>query len=48
MKKTRWTVGTEYKINKKHSFDLYYRYQDHEDDDETNGHVLGVGYKFKF
>lgn len=48
VKKTRWTVGTEYKVNKKHSFDLYYRYQDHEDDDETNGHVLGIGYKFKF
>lgn len=46
--KTRWTVGTEYKINQKNSFDLYYRYQDHADDDETNGHVIGVGYKLKF
>lgn len=48
LEKTRWTIGTEYKVNKKHSFDLYYRYQNHADDDETNGHVLGVGYKFKF
>lgn len=46
--KTRWTVGTAYKLNKKNSFDLFYRYQDHADDDETNGHVLGVGYKLKF
>lgn len=46
--KTRWTAGTEYKINKKHSVEAYYRYQDKADDDESNGHVIGVGYKFKF
>lgn len=46
--KTRWTVGTGYKINKKNSLDFFYRYQNHSDDDETNGHVVGAGYKFKF
>lgn len=46
--KTRWTIGTAYKLNKKHSLDFYYRYQNHADDDETNGHVLGIGYKLKF
>ncbi len=46
--KTRWTLGTNYKISKKHILDLFYRYQDHADDDEQNGHVLGTGYTFKF
>lgn len=46
--KTRWTVGTTYKINKKHSLDICYRYQNQSDDDEANGHVIGVGYRFKF
>lgn len=46
--KTRWTIGTDYKLNKKNSFDLFYRYQDKSDDDEVNGHVLGIGYKLKF
>lgn len=45
--KIRWTVGTSYKINKKHSLDLFYRYIDATDDDEDGGHVIGVGYKFK-
>lgn len=45
--KVRWTIGTGYKINKKHSVDIFYRYQDHSDDDEANGHILGVGYKLK-
>ena len=46
--KTRWTLGTGYKINKKNSLDFFYRYQNHADDDETNGHVVGAGYTFKF
>lgn len=47
VEKTRWTAGTSYKINKKHSVDLYYRYIDQSDDDEEGGHVIGVGYSFK-
>lgn len=46
--KIRWTLGTSYKLNKKNSFDLYYRYQNKSDEDETDGHVIGVGYLFKF
>lgn len=46
--KTRWTVGTEYKINKKNSVEAYYRYQNHSDEDEANGHVIGIGYSVKF
>lgn len=46
--KVRYTVGTEYKINKDHKLKLYYRYQDYADVDEVSGHVLGVGYAFEF
>lgn len=46
--KSRYTIGSSYKINKKHSVSLYYRYQDSADeDDEDSGHIIGVGYKFK-
>ncbi|NDW12738.1 DUF2490 domain-containing protein [Bacteroides sp. 214] len=47
--KTRYTVGTEYKINKKNAFEVYYRYQaNNKDDSEQNRHILGVGYTFDF
>ena len=46
--KIRYTIGTEYKINKEHKLSLYYRYQDYADIDEVSGHVLGVGYAFEF
>lgn len=46
--KIRYTVGTEYKINKVHKLKLYYRYQDYADIDEVSGHVLGIGYAFEF
>ena len=45
--KTRLTVGTEYKFNKKHAIDVFYRYIDRSDDDDANGHVIGIGYSFK-
>lgn len=48
LEKTRWTVGTGYKFSKKHSVDIFYRYQNQSDDDEPNGHVIGLGYCFKF
>lgn len=47
IEKTRWTAGCSYKINKKNSVELYYRYIDGNDGDEDSGHVIGVGYKFK-
>lgn len=46
--KVRYTLGTEYKINKEHKLKLYYRYQDYADIDEVSGHVLGIGYSFDF
>ena len=46
--KIRYTVGTEYKINKEHKLTLYYRYQDYTDIDEVSGHILGIGYAFEF
>ena len=46
--KIRYTIGTEYKINKEHKLSLYYRCQDYADIDEVSGHVLGVGYAFEF
>lgn len=45
--KTRWTVGTDYKFSKRHSVSAFYRYIDRNDDDDTGGHVIGVGYSFK-
>lgn len=46
--KIRYTVGTEYKINKEHKLKFFYRYQDYADIDEVSGHVLGIGYAFEF
>lgn len=46
--KSRWTIGSEYKISKQHSVELYYRYQDKRDADATDTHVLGIGYTIKF
>lgn len=46
--KTRYTLGAQYKISKKHSLEAYYRYQDHSDEDEVDGNIIGIGYKFKF
>ena len=46
--KVRYTVGTEYKINKKNKLKVYYRYQDYADIDEVSGHALGLGYAFEF
>ena len=48
LEKTRISVGTEYKFNKKNALDVFYRYQNQSDDDEPNGHVVGVGYSFRF
>ena len=46
--KTRWTLGVEWKLSKHHGLDFYYLYQNHADEDEANGHVIGAGYTFKF
>jgi len=46
--KWKLSAGTDIKINKHHKFNVYYRFQTEDDDDEPNGHILGVGYNFKF
>ena len=50
LEKTRYTVGCDWKINKKHSVGLFYRYQtvNDDDDNEPNRHSIGLGYQFKF
>lgn len=46
--KSRYTIGSEYKINSHNTVELYYRYIDRSDSDENGGNVIGVGYQFKF
>lgn len=47
--KTRIQAGVDYSIKKKHAFEVFYRYQIiNEDDEAANAHYLGLGYKFKF
>jgi len=50
--KWRFTGGMDYTLAKRHKFSLWYRYttRDHaeENDDETGGHLIGLGYKFSF
>lgn len=50
LEKIRYTAGAEYKINKKNSVELFYRYQHVNDDsdDEPNRHIIGLTYKVKF
>lgn len=46
--KWKYTLGTEYKINKQNKIDFYYRFSHDDDDEEPNGHIIGVGYKYSF
>lgn len=50
--KVRFHVGADYTFKKKHDFKLYYRYQAMNDKltdaTETNIHMIGLGYTFKF
>lgn len=50
--KWRFTGGMDYTLAKQHKFSLWYRYttRDHagDNDDETAGHLIGLGYKFSF
>lgn len=50
IQKTRYQIGVDYKIKKKHIFALTYRFQNVNDDDdgETNSHLIGISYKYKF
>ena len=48
LEKTRFIVGTDYSLKKKHNFKLYYRFQVSGSSDEPNIHMLGLGYTYKF
>jgi hypothetical protein len=49
--KTRFIVGADHTIKKTHNFKLYYRYQtvnSHGSDSESNIHMVGLDYTYKF
>ena len=46
--KWKYTVGSTYKLTKQHRLDFFYRFSHDDDDDEPNGHLIGVGYKYSF
>lgn len=48
--KWKFTVGTDINLdkNKQHKLDVFYRFITEDDDEDPNGHLLGVGYQFKF
>ena len=48
LEKTRFIVGVDHSVRKKHNFKLYYRYQVCGSSDEPNIHMLGMGYTYKF
>lgn len=49
VEKIRYTLGCAYKINKRNSIDLFYRYIQvpSSGDADERGHVIGLGYNFK-
>lgn len=52
IEKIRYNIGTDIRLDKHHSFSIFYRFQDirnaDADDNEPDMHYLGLGYKFKF
>lgn len=45
--KWKFEAGADYKLNKKNKFNIFYRYLTENDDDEPNGHLIGIGYSIK-
>lgn len=52
IEKLRYTIGTDIKLTKQHSLEVFYRFQDvkhvDEEDYDPDMHYIGAGYKFKF
>jgi len=48
VQKWKFSAGTDIKLNRQNALKVYYRFQTENDDDEPNGHLLGIGYNFKF
>ena len=46
--KWKFTAGTDINITKQHKLDVFYRYTTEDDEDDPNGHLIGIGYNFKF
>lgn len=46
--KWKVSVGTDLKLDKQNKVTVYYRFQTEDDDDEANGHIIGIGYNYKF
>lgn len=48
--KIRYTIGIDKSIKKHHVIGLYYRYQNiiNNDEDNSDCHILGINYKYKF
>lgn len=46
--KWKLSIGTDIKLAKQHRLDICYRYMTENDDDDPKGHLLCVGYKYKF
>lgn len=46
----RYQLGCQYKLNKKNTLELFYRYTDYaaDDFDDVNGHMMGLSYSLKF
>ena len=51
LEKVRYHAGLDWKLSKSHTVGMFYRYQHvngDEDELETDCHLIGLGYKFKF
>ena len=49
LEKTRFIIGVDHSLKKKHNFKLYYRSQlSGSSSDEPNIHMVGMGYTYKF
>lgn len=46
--KSRLAIGSEIRLTKKQTFEVAYKYNNPRDEDETNSHILSLGYKFRF
>lgn len=44
----RYTLGTDYKINKQNQLGLSYRYKDKNNRDDSKGHLLTISYSYDF
>ncbi len=47
LNKTRLTLGTDIKLNKRNVFNIYYRRQNYDDSSDTDLNILGIGYSLK-